>query len=98
MLGTLPLFDRNGIFVRHISIAEAASMVDNDSAEPIQSGGWRDRPDLEWEGVRLSLSRDYSWSPTSFTAHEMQAIIGAVGSQAEQRAARLKLEVWQSIH
>jgi len=98
MLETLPLFDRNGIYVRRISIAEAAQMIDRDSAEPIQSGGWRDRPDLEWEGVRLTLSRDYSWSPSSITSHEMQAIVGAVGSQGEQAAARLKLLLWPTIH
>jgi len=95
---TLPLYDRNGLYLRQISMLEAVRMVDNDSAEPIQSGGWRDRPDLEWEGIRLRLDRNFDWSPTSLTVRNMECIVGAVGSPGEQAAARLKLEVWQQIH
>ena len=95
---TLPLYDRNGIFVRRISVAEAAQMVDNETAEAIQPRGFRNRPDLEWEGIRLNLSRNYNWSPASITAHEMQSIVGAVGSHAEQVAARAKVLLWRSIH
>jgi hypothetical protein len=98
LTATIPLYDRNGLYLRQISIGEAAKMVDAENAEPVQSGGWRDRPDLEWEGVKLSLSRDYSWSPSSLTVHDMQAIVGAVGSQGEQAAARAKLLLWRSIH
>jgi hypothetical protein len=98
LTSTLPLFDRNGLYVRQISIREAAKMVNNESAQPIQSGGWRDRPDLQWEGVRLSVDRCFEWSPAAITCREMDCIVGAAGEPGEQNAARIKLALWRSIH
>ena len=95
---TLPLYDRNGIYVRQISMKEAAQMVDNDSAAPIIRGGWRDREDVEWEGIRLCVTRYWNWSSTSLNENDMLAIVGAAGSQSTQAMARAKLRVWKEIH
>ena len=95
---TLPLYDRNGLFVRHISYSEAAKMVDGENAVPIQPRGFRNRRDLAWEGVQLVMDRRFQWSACSITPTEMDAIVGASGSAGEQRAARAKLAVWREIH
>jgi hypothetical protein len=98
MTPTIPLYDRNGLYVRQIGRREAAAMIKNETAEPIQERGWKNRPDLELQGIRLRVSRGYMWSPSCIGPHEMNLVIGAVGSQGEQEAARLKLELWRTIH
>ncbi len=98
----LPLFDRNGLFVRSVSFREAARMVASGQAEAIVPGGWRERTDVEWSGVRLSFTPDPIWSNASLDHHDAKRIAGELGPDPDEyllaRAARIKLRFWPLIH
>ena len=91
---TLPLFDLNAAFVRTVSVREAVAMVNGGVAEPLCDGGWRDRDDAEWVGVKLSIPRDIHWSRTCLDATDARRNVAEIGEDDEIRASQLRVRYW----
>jgi hypothetical protein len=90
----LPLLDANGEFVRRVSLREAQQLVDIGHCEPVIPGGWRDRPDVEWDAVRLIVEADYKWSTCSLTSVDALKAVGAIPTDEDSEA---KLKYWCEI-
>jgi hypothetical protein len=97
---TLPLYDANGIYVRHVTDHEAQQLVDRGSALGVMTAGWTSdrRNDLPWLSVRLVVPRAVlQYSSASLDHHDAQAVAGELGDSAAAHASRAKVKAWPKV-
>jgi hypothetical protein len=90
----LELLDLNNQFVRRVTMAEAAHLVEIGHCDPVIPGGWRDRADIPWAAIRLSVEPDTKWSVTALTSADCLKAVGAIPTDEDSMA---KLKYWQEI-
>jgi hypothetical protein len=96
----LPLYDRNGLFVRDITDHEAQGMVNRGSAIGLMANGWDStmRNDLPWLSVRMVVTRGVlKSSPCCLDHSDMKRIAGEEGDTPAAWASRLKFQLWRKI-
>jgi hypothetical protein len=97
---TIRLLSTNGEVIRHISHLEAQRLVNNEQAEAVTKGNWRNRRDVAWQAVQLVLPKDTHQSPCSISAAEMRVNAGAYSahhSPAYVKSVREKVKAWPFI-
>lgn len=98
---TVPLWDSNRLYVRHIGERAAWRMVDSGTALGIFHNGWttdHGRNDLPLIGVELRITRAVlEYSSASLDDRDAKAVAGELGDTAATAAARAKLEAWPTI-
>jgi hypothetical protein len=98
------ILDKNGDHLRYIARGEAQKMVGTGEATHFcRHCGSDDEKKKQCQGrvqmhsmvfMATPLYRNIHVSPCSLTFREMLANVGAAGSQAYQRAVRVKIEHW----
>jgi hypothetical protein len=91
---TLPLLDVNGLHVRTVSRAEAERLVAIGHCDPVIPGGWRERKDVPWTAVQLTVEQDYRWSTTALTSSDSMKAAGLIPTDEDSEA---KLKFWCEI-
>jgi hypothetical protein len=96
----LPLYDHNGEQLRFVTPREAQRLVSSEQAHAVVPGNWRNRPDVEWQGVQLIIPQRNNESPASISAAEMRVNAGACSahhSPAYVESVRAKVEAWPFV-
>jgi hypothetical protein len=93
----LPLYDSQGSYIREVTIRTAQLLVDGEQAQALVPGNWRNRKDIEWQGVQLIPTRADKDSPASISAAENRVNAGAYSdhhSPSYVESVRAKVEAW----